>query len=609
MALNSLFLNPAGLLTALILLPFLLLYLIKPKPRHAPIPSLLFFVKDTGRSAINSLFRNWLRDLLFLFQLLLILLVVAASARPFIEVPRVYLVEQTVLILDVSASMRADGDARFTDAIRLAKENLGKENTIILAKGSPIVIAERVSASVATKELERLSPTETTTALTEALRLAADYAGTGSRVAVISDFLPTQGDKDYDTAAAALEGRGALVDYLPVAGGSRNAGIIDLLVGPVSSSVWIKNYEQRPVELTLSISDAEQKLLLARGETKEVSFTTPAGVTELKIREQDDLAADNLAWISTPEKNRIKLLTITNDERGIKTSNLLLALSVIAKNFPTSFDISYTNPPKSPSMNHDVYIVSRANLDFLLPGYVKELQEKVEQGAGLLIIDQPALFSLDWLDLLPVEPAPESQGTRATILPGEQSGLTTEIEFGQAASYTRVAAKEGGVVLAKAENGDPIIVLRRKGRGIVLYYGLDDQKASFSKDPSYPVFWRRIFDLLTDRPSLANLNVRTGSVLALPKTTTIKTPTESVTTQLLPLDRAGLYILPDRTIAANLLSDAESSIIVPESVQRSSAEGDGKTEKAPKELTLFLLWGAVALLLLEILYLKYRGDL
>jgi hypothetical protein len=607
-SLDSLFLNPAGLTTALVLIPFLILYLIRPKPKRETIPSLLFIMKDLGRSNINSLFRSLLKDLLLILQLLILVALIAAVAEPYVNVPRSYLVEQTVLLVDVSGSMRASGDARFHDAVAAAERNLGKQNTIILVKADPEVVAERVSAGKAREVLNGLEPTETTTALTDALHLATEYATTGSRIVVISDFLPTAGDLDYNTAADALEALGAIVEYIPITSPAQNVGIIDLAVGPVTSTLWLKNYDARPEQVTLRISDAEQQVLLAKGETKEVQFKTPAGVAEASIKEGDDLLADNTVWMSTPAKNSVKVLVITNDQRSVDQSNLRLALSVISKNFPTTFDIEYAIPPKIPDLQHDVYILYNANIDFILPGYVKGIKDQVQAGAAFIAFQQPTLFALDWQGLLPVQPANDTQGGRATLTSPETTTLTQDIEFGQVGSYFRVTATPGASIVTAADNNDPLIVLDRRGKGHVLYYGLDDTKASFSKDPSYPVFWRRTFDLLTNRPSLENLNLKTGGILALQGVTTVKTPSGTVTASMLPLDRAGLYTLPDRVVAVNMLSDGESNIAPPNVSTTQRAEGAAQTEKAPEDLSDTMLWLGLAFVLLELLYIKYRGD-
>lgn len=602
--LNSFFLNPAGLISALILIPFLLLYLIRPRPQKERIPSLLFLIRATGKSNTNSFLRNWLKDLLFLIQLAILLALIFAAARPFLNVPQTLLAEQTVIIIDTSASMHAAG--RFDHAIHLAEEHLGRKNTIISVTNNPAIIAERVSAGEAKRALELLTPTDTTTALSDALRAATPYVGAGSRVVVISDFLPTSGDLDYDTAADMLEARGAKITYLPVTDGQKNVGIIDLLVRPVTSTLWVKNYEPRPVERTLSISDATQQLLLGPGESKEITFNTPPGVAKISLGGKDDLPADDTVWTSTPAKNTIKLLIITNNKHAVEQSNLLTALNVIQQNFPTKFDIQWAEPPKMPKLDHDIYLFDQANLNFILPGYVKNVKEKVEQGASLIIIqDDP--FGLDWQGLLPVTPVNQSEGSRQSIT-GARSSLTQDIEFGQASTYRRVTARPGTTTIASAGD-DPLIVLQGLGKGHILYYGLDDTKASFSSTPSYPVFWRRLFDKLTNRPSLENLNVRTGTILTFPRPIKVKTPGETTTTTLLHLTRAGLYTLPDRVIAANLLSGAESDIATKGNVSAERREATRQeAEKAPLEITDWFLWGALTLLLLELFYVKYRGD-
>lgn len=458
--------------------------------------------------------------------------------------------------------------------------------------------------------MKQLTPTETTTDITDALKLAETYATTGTRVVVISDFNPTAGDTDYNTEADAVAALGAIVNYLPVTSpATHNVGIIDLAVGPVTSTVWIKNYDAQPEQITLQISDAEQQVLLAPGETKEVDFKTPAGVTQVHIKEDDDLLADNTAWTSTPAKNNVKILLITNNQAVVQKSNLLVALNVISQNFPTTYDITYAIPPEMPDLDgYDVYIIDDTDLNLLLPGNIRDIKTKVGAGASFIAFTQNDLFSIDWQGLLPVQPANDTNGLRASITAPAVTTLTQDVEFGQTSNYLRVIAAQDATIVA-ATPDDPIIVLGPEGQGHVLYYGLDDSKASFSKDPSYPVFWRRIFDLLTNRPSLENLNLHTGAILSLPVPENIKTPTGTITASMLPLENAGLYVLPDRTIAANMLSDGESNLATQNvSKSQTAEEATAQTEKEPLELTDYILWAAIAFVLLELLYIKYRGD-
>lgn len=605
MVLNTFFLHPAGLLTALVLIPFLLLYLIRPKPRHERIPSLLFIMKDVGKTNAKSFFRTFLKDVLFLLQLLILLLLIAAAAKPYVEVPRRYLAEETVILIDVSASMQAGG--RFAQAKELALENLGKKNTIITITSNPAILLDRGSAGQARDLLSKLEPMDTTTSLSDAINLAASHAGAGTRVVIISDFIATAGDRDFETAAALLESAGAMVEYLPVQSSAKNVGIIDLQVGPVTSKLWVKNYKSRPRSVTLKISDAEQQLLLAPGETREVSFQTPPGVAKITIPEKDDFPVDNTVWTSTPAKNKVAVLVITNNKGAVEQSRARLAMQLISENFPTKFLLEYAEPPRIPKLHHDLYLFDNANPNLILPGHIKDIKRHVEDGASLIVFSQPAIFSLDWQGLLPVVPLKESQGTRGAIIP-EKSVLTQDIAFGQVNEYLRVKAVPNATVITSVKN-DPVIVLKRLGKGFVLYYGLDDKKASFSRDPSYPVFWRRVLDRLTHRPSIENLNVHTGGILAFPVETHVKTPRGVVKGKLVPLNYVGVYTYRDRSVAVNLLSDEESSLTTSINLTRAStSEKGGETEKAPKEITNFFLIAALILLFLEILYVKYRGD-
>lgn len=596
------FLLPMGFYTALALIPFLLLYLIRPKPRHERIPSLLFVLRDLGRSNTRNLFRNVLRDLLLILQLLFLLALILAAAQPYVYVPRTYLVEQTILLVDVSASMQA-GD--FDRVRQLAIENLGKRNTIVLISSNPDTLVEDASLSEAEAALDGLAPTASPTDIAGALQLASGLATAGSRVVVISDFLPSAGDPDYEHLADAIEARGAIVDYLPVTASVENRGIIDLIVGPAESSVWIKNYAVRPAEITLTIAGSPQQLLLARSETKRVDFETPSGVAEVSIT-PDAFPIDDRVYLSTPEQNLVRILIITNDQASAQQSNFLLGLGVISRNFPTQFEIEYAEPPTIPDLDHDVFIIWNANLDFVLPGYVTTLRERVSEGAALFFFTQPALFSIDWQGLIPVD-ALESQGSRSEVLPEAISPITRDIEFGQVASYDRVTARDGTTTIARSEQ-DPVIVLGRNGRGSTLYYGLAEAQASFSKSPTYPIFWRRLFDLVTNRPSLTNLNMRTGTVLVLPKRIRVETPTQSLVTSILPLNHVGLYNLPDRTIAVNLISEGESRLAAPTINRTSATTGEEAEEQVPKPITNYLLWLAILLLFIELLYVKYRGD-
>src|SRR5574337_666399 len=107
--LNSLqFANQAGLYALLSIIPLIIIYLLRPRPLKVKIPSLMFLM-DIERKKRLNIFRKFLKDPLFLIQLFVLTLVSLAVAAPFIMANEEAGGGHTVIILDASASMQADG--------------------------------------------------------------------------------------------------------------------------------------------------------------------------------------------------------------------------------------------------------------------------------------------------------------------------------------------------------------------------------------------------------------------------------------------------------------------------------------------------------------------
>ena len=77
------------------------------------------------------------------------------------------------------------------------------------------------------------------------------------------------------------------------------------------------------------------------------------------------------------------------------------------------------------------------------------------------------------------------------------------------------------------------------------------------------------------------------------------------------LEEAGIYTLNDRTISVNLLNEKESDINSNTSFGTKSPQFELKPVKEERthSLEFNLLALALALLILEILFVKWRGDL
>ncbi|MCX6709004.1 MAG: BatA domain-containing protein, partial [Candidatus Woesearchaeota archaeon] len=128
--------NQAGLWALLVLVPLIILYLIRPKPKLISIPSLMFFLKSSGARKLTSFLRQITHDWLFIIQLLLLIGLALTFSHPFTTYDHDVTASNTVIVLDVSASSQTVEGARsrFDLSVAQAKKVLGVKNTVILAK-------------------------------------------------------------------------------------------------------------------------------------------------------------------------------------------------------------------------------------------------------------------------------------------------------------------------------------------------------------------------------------------------------------------------------------------------------------------------------------------
>ncbi len=614
--LSDYFLNPYGLLALLSLLPLLLFYLIRPKPRHETIPTLVFFMKDVGQNKVSRLFRRFFTDLLFFIQLLLIVVLSVAVAKPYTNVSQDALVKSNVLLVDVSASTQADG--RFSKIIDKAKANLASENTIILVKKTPQLLAEKVSESEASNLLSGLSPTESTTNLDASIRAAEKYLDSGTKLTIVSDFIPTEGEFQITPKLNSLEGEGIVVEKIEVRDPAENIGIIDLLKrGKTRFEVFIKNFKGQAEEITLSIAGSERTVSLEKDETKSVEFDAPKGRGKIEIKEGDNFLPDNTAWTSLPESSDLPVLVITNSDdfsSSILSKNLKKG---IPDNFLLQPSVDIAEPPKIPDLSkYEVFIIQDIKPRFLLPGVMRKIKEQVaEEGASLIIMPQKDIFSVDFQGMMPVELVEEMknvEGGRAELVPESQNVLTNRISFGQVSKYLKVKNKKETRSLITTYDGEPIVSMKNVGDGTVLFYGVFESYSTFPLENTHVVFWKRLLNFLSDTPTSKVLNRETGDILTFDSEKKYKTPSgETERGSMLILDRAGPYVLEDKIVVANLLSEAESDVNSEVVEEKSFGGGAGEEEEkeSPLDISKYFIYFGFVVLFFELLYIKFRGDM
>ena len=564
----------------------------------------MFFMKATGRNKLLSFFRVFVHDFLFLVHFLLILLLALAPSQPSSTINHDITAANTVIVLDASASMQTleDGTTRFAKAVDAANGALGTTNTVIVAKNRPTLGPQDASARDATGFLNFVKPSDTESAIGDAMILAGELLrGKEGRVVVISDFIATIGTQP-DIAKAVLTSKGLVVNYINVATDDKNnVGFVDLVVEDDITTVYIKNYNDKEVTVTLSVGDQQKQLTLAASAVEPYVFQTLPNRAELTLTPEDDFPADNHVKTSAPEGQQVKVLIITN-----KPSQFL----VNALKASPLVEVTVGQPPVIPKGDFDVTIIDAVTEKEVLAGTFEDLLKDVQKNQKTVIVAaQDESISMDYHGLVPF--GLTGLGTKGFVRVENPTRFTKNIEFGNLPTYFTTNLQPGVTAVATAGNGTGIITLATvPGGGKLIWFGILEKGSEFKFSPYYPIFWHELIKYATNQKDIHGMNMKTGTTLLLDHPTDVETPRGMENTNRIIFDIAGWYRLPDLTIAANLLSEKESDVNPKEFVGTTAEEIDLKPVRQLREFEweFLLLALALAVVFFELFYIKLRGD-
>lgn len=560
--LNSYFLSPYGLLAALGLVPLILFYLMKPEPEEQVMPSLAFFMKKQRSGKANQALHRLIMNLLLIFHILMVLGFAAAAAEPYVTADQKP--QETVVVLDRSASMSNDVD----EARKFVRQNLGAENTVVVAGEDVEVPMEKASSLRVRNYLRSYSTRDVETDIASAVEIASDYSG---RVVVASDLDQTVNDRDPVETLRDLRQGGRDIQVMDT-DNSNSWGIIRVEPGRNTASVDIKNFMDREAGITVDINGESRQHSVKAGSVKTVTFT-PERSNTVEL-EPDSMEADNRAYISVPGRKNFEVVLVSD------SGNPFLEKALELIEFTS---VETATPPLETVPEADAYIIGRT--DRLLQTTVKQVEEETGNGAGLVVFSQPGLQDRN-LESLPVR------------LKGGARNRSVEIE-----QPVRTSIGDTKVFRASKTRGESLstpgaaMVRSGYGRGEVLFYNIKD--SDFNREFMYPVFWKRVLDSLLDRPALDELNRDTGSRI---NGSRIETPAGERRDGEITLDEAGFYN-SSNLYAANLASEDESAT---EDVKFETRTVEATTEKNLQKVSAVLL---ALLASLELLYLIYSGDL
>jgi uncharacterized membrane protein len=615
--------NPIGIYALAAIIPFIIIYLIKPRHYEQEIPSLMFIMNQQSKSKATAFLKKWLKNLLFFIQLFAILGLAFAAAEPWFTIPHSVLINNAVIVLDGSASMLTEqgGSTRFDQAVDEAKQQLGLKNTVIFAAEIPLILVERGSRSEALEALRKAKAKAAGTNLGDAIVLADDLIGNEKAVVtILSDFIAT-GGSDILLAKQALASKGNAVNIVNVYEPANNIGIVGLEVDLKETIATIRSYDDKTITTTLKVKQqtttTEKTIELEPFATEKVIISTPIGASTLTLDYKDDLEMDNEVYLSTPTSGNLEILLITSYPEKSKIKSALQArsdINVVVRQPPT---INVNN------LKQDVVIINDIDPDLFVPTDLRDIHKYVEKGGTLIITSQPGLDTIkEMIDkqkvpaLLPInlQSYNDAQTTVCADLLGKifnKDPFADEPCFSTLSTYWKANNQNGTITLASTRNDNsPMLVTSKLGAGNVIYYGIIDNTAGFFNDPFYPIFWSNLINTVLGTESIQEFNKRSGEVIAIGKQI-VKTPTFITNAETLFLDEVGFYEFNDKKIAVNLLNPDESNIgRPPVNIEgQSTLPGTKSTSSDRFDFALPLLTLALFLFILESAILKRRGDL
>lgn len=604
--------NQLGLYALIGLLLLILIYLIRPKPLQKTIPSLLFLMKDTGKSRKESFFEKLLRDFLLVFHFLLIAMLAISAMQPFFLTNKDVSKDHTVLVLDTSASMLvregALGGTLFDKMKSKAKANIVGKTSIVVVQNEPLVALNQGKEEEAIDIISRLEPSDSLSSIGNSILAAGDLlAGEKGKVVVISDFINTDSVEPI-IAKKTLEAKGVYVEFVELGDAERNnIGITKAEITEKESNILVHNFNKNPVKLEIDINGDRRAIGILPNMNEKVSFPNKEGVNSVKLLLDDDFPLDNDIKIYIPVRKKVRVLLISNQEK----SYLLPMLDAYKQIWNPNMEIELAEPPKMPPIDHDLIILGPVDAGKLPGGSIDKIKQLVEKkGASFVATGFDGLHKIDLGKLMPVELDSFNQEPVEVFNLQTLGEITEDISFSKTNKYYSAVNKKDAISIANTQQNSTIIAVSDLGNGKVAYYGIVDTDSKFKFDISYPLFWQQLIDYLMNSENINNINYKIGDKVMFDEDVEVTTPKKAGKMSSIEFNLVGEHIIKGRTVYVNLFNEQESNI---NHNLKSQAEDDFASElgnaDVKKRLITYMVYACIILLFLELLYIKVRGDL
>jgi uncharacterized membrane protein len=604
------FLAPLAFAVFALSLPLVLLYFLKVRRRERRVASLLLWQAVVRDREASTFFQRLQRDPLLILQILALLALTLALARPVVTVMGEG-ARKVVVVLDTSASMKARDVApsRFdlarSEAAGLVRRlGEGAEVMVVEAGVQPTVTAalsrdrDRALAAIRNAHARDLP-----NRLAEAVRTARALVGADPRAEI---HVFTDGAFALDASPESVDPR---VRWVGLGRRGHNVGITNLSVRKsyagsfdYQAFVSLVNYTPEPQAFKFSL-EVDGKTLADRSVTLEPSVRRSVvvpfshgggGGVAARLHLDDDLAADNTAWAVLPPPRKIAVTLVS-------PGNLFLE-KVLRTDPQVALDVKTPEQYQGGMGEADVVVLDSAASARVGPGrfvFVNTVPPDVPMEV-LGRLEQPQI--MDWDRAHPV---------------------MRHVEFAKVAieDAMRMRPLSAGRPLVEAVGGPLIYALEEQDRKAVIV-GFDLFKTDFPLRVAFPLILSNTLRWLHPAAlDQSSLQFAAGQPILLPlphgivsaTVTTpggrvVKAPVTRGAVSFTETDEVGLYTLAtartDLRVAVNLM-DADESNLEPRPLPEAAGPLPEASAPVPIQRELWPLFVAVAAGLLALEGLLY----
>jgi uncharacterized membrane protein len=599
------FLSPLAFAILGVAAPLVLLYFLKVRRRERRVSSLMLWGTELRDREASAFFQRLQRDPLLILQLLALIALAVALARPVVTVTGEG-ARKVVVVLDTSASMKARDispsrfDVARAEAVSLVRRlGEGAEIMVIEAGVQPHVTAalgrDRDRALSAIRSAQ---PRDLPHRLPEALRTARALVGADPRAEI---HVFTDGAFTLGQAPETADPR---IRWVGIGRRGYNVGIVSLAIrktyyGSFGYQAFVSLVNHSPEAQTFDFglavdgqAIAEKSLTLEPNVRRSIvlPFTHQGGGTvTAKINVSDDLATDNVAYAVIPPPKKIAVTLVSPGN---------LFLEKVLRTDPTvALEVKTPEQYQGGMGEADVVVLDSAT------------PPKVGPGRYVFVNTVPPDVPLEVLGRVEAPTVMDWDRTHPVM---------RHVEFAKVAiqDAMRVRPLAAGRALVEAVGGPLLYALEEPDRKAI-FIGFDLFKTDFPLRVAFPLILSNTLRWLHPAAlDQSSLQLAAGQPILLPvahgiSSATVNTPTGRAVKALVTrgvvsftdTDEVGVYTLStargDLKLAVNL-GDGDESDVTPHPLPTPAPVTAAAVPPVPIQRELWPLFVLVAALLLAL---------